>query len=99
MEDLISKIQRHKETFFDGQGIRTQKYNPRWAGTVYSKVIFQLIHFGTPILQINLRIQKPKILPGIRGSVSDIRGINQCLQAFNLHYKYSSTKGLQKLTD
>ena len=106
MGDLISKIQKHKDWHFNNHGKEFMKYNPRWTGEFGSfvfgrkdNIVFHLHHFGTLILEIDIKNQKPNILPSIRGSVSDIRGVNQCLKAFNLHYKYSSTKGLQKLSD
>lgn len=95
--DLGGKIREHKNNFLNGKGQAIRKYNPRWKGIFengFQCPDFVLLHYGTPILKIEVCRREPKILPSIWNSMSDIQGVNKCLYAFNLQFRYSSIKGL-----
>jgi len=104
--DLETKIRDHKNEVLNalrnGKALRLKRvYNSRWFGLFKlgndKKLNYFLYHYQTPILKIEIDERRPSILEGIWGSVSDVQGVNKCLKAFNLPYRYSSIKGLQKL--
>ena len=104
--DLETKIRDHKNealnAFRNSKALRLGRvYNSRWFGLFElgndKKLNYFLYHYRTPILKINIDESMPYILDGIWNSNSDIQGVNKCLRAFNLPFRYSSKKGLEKI--